>query len=207
MKLETIRLAIPGLILMAMTAVTPVMAQSLDEEPLNILEGNTKLDTDKADDGDQSRLIPLFIPDNKKSEIDEQEQKQDLKSRAEALLTREAVTLRALEKITGESTDIQVKVGEQAIFGGLRVTVRACHQTPPTDPPESIAYLEIEDYGFKLKENELKSASVNKEKRVFHGWMYATSPGLHALEHSIYDVWVIRCMAAAPDLSDSGKES
>ena len=55
MKLETIRLAIPGLILMAMTAVTPVIAQSLDEEPLNILEGDTKLDTDKADDGDQSR--------------------------------------------------------------------------------------------------------------------------------------------------------
>ena len=118
-----------------------------------------------------------------------------------------AVILRGLDKISGRSTDIEVAVGENVLFGGLRVSVKACHQTPPTEPPESIAYIEVEDYGFEIQEIETLPDEIDLEKRVFNGWMFASSPGLNGLEHAIYDVWVIRCMAEAPVRSEEPSES
>ena len=97
-------------------------------------------------------------------------------------------------------------MGSNAMLGGLRVTVRACHQTPPTEPPESIAYVEVEDYGFVIDDPEELPEDVDMEKRVFNGWMFASSPGLNGLEHAIYDVWVIRCIDEAPVLSDADSE-
>lgn len=121
-------------------------------------------------------------------------------------LTQPAVMLRGLDKITGRSTDIEVSVDDSVLFGGLRVSVKACHQTPPTEAPESIAYIEVEDYGFAVQEIEELPNEIDREKRVFHGWMFASSPGLNALEHPIYDVWVIRCMAEAPESSEAGSD-
>ena len=41
------------------------------------------------------------------------------------------------------------------------------------------------------------------EELLFSGWMFASSPGLSALEHPVYDVWVIRCTDRSP-VSPSG---
>jgi hypothetical protein len=76
-------------------------------------------------------------------------------------------------------------------FGTLDITVRACYRTPPTEPPESTAFVEIDDN------------RVNGERaQAFSGWMFASSPALSALEHPVYDVWVVDCMksdsAASP---------
>jgi hypothetical protein len=30
-------------------------------------------------------------------------------------------------------------------------------------------------------------------KRVFSGWMFASSPGLHGMEHPVYDIWLVDC--------------
>jgi hypothetical protein len=35
-------------------------------------------------------------------------------------------------------------------------------------------------------------------RRIFTGWMFATSPGLNAVEHPIYDVWLTDCKGGAP---------
>ena len=118
-----------------------------------------------------------------------------------------AVTLRGLDKISGRSTDFTVPVEGGALFGGLRITVRACHAAPPTEPPESIAYLEIEDFGFSIEDPSKLDPEIDEEKRVFHGWMYASSPGLHALEHPIYDVWVIRCTTEMPERASEESDS
>lgn len=117
-----------------------------------------------------------------------------------------AVLLRGLDKITGRSTDIEVGVDDFALFGGLRVSVKACHQTPPTEAPESVAYIEVEDFGFEIQAMDKLPEEIDRDKRVFHGWMFASSPGLNALEHPIYDVWVIRCMAEAPVNSEDGSD-
>ncbi len=112
-----------------------------------------------------------------------------------ALDPRPGVKVRALEKITGKATDIEIELDETVQFGGLGLTVRACHQSPPEDqPPEAAAYLEVISMGVNAETGTAK----DDDPRLFSGWMFASSPGLNALEHSLYDVWVISCSAALP---------
>jgi hypothetical protein len=128
---------------------------------------------------------------------------------AHALEPRSGVTLRALDKITGNSTDLTAKVGETLKFGRLSVTVRACFQAPPQDTPESAAFLEIHALG-SASTRETAAEKAGKVQRgpqpigpdglLFSGWMFASSPGLSALEHPTYDVWVISCNASNPDV-------
>jgi hypothetical protein len=92
------------------------------------------------------------------------------------------VVLQGLDKVTARTTVIRAVVGEAAQFGTLRVTPRACLETPPTEPPESAAFLEI-----------AVADPGSEPKTAFTGWMFASSPSLSALEHPVYDVWVIDC--------------
>lgn len=117
------------------------------------------------------------------------------------------VKLRTLDKITGNWTDITARVGQTVAHGRIKVTVRACYQSSPQDAPESAAFLEIhttvdpED----AKPTQVANSSMNRGPQpigpdglLFSGWMYASSPGLSALEHPTYDVWVINCTTSAP---------
>ncbi len=90
--------------------------------------------------------------------------------------------LRGLDKITARTTLIRAPIGSEVEFGTLRITAHACLTTPPTEPPESAAFLEI-----KVVE------PGNPPKSAFSGWMFASSPSLSALEHPVYDVWVVAC--------------
>lgn len=113
--------------------------------------------------------------------------------------------LRALDKITGRSTDIVVKVGEPVVYGSLRVELRSCFQAPPEEIPESAAFLRIastQPVAVETMEAAVSASEVSTDSGqnpiLFSGWMYASSPGLNALEHPVYDVWVIRCTTPAP---------
>ena len=126
---------------------------------------------------------------------------------ASALEPRSGVKLRALDKITGNSTDLTAKVGDTLKFGRLSVTVKACFQAPPQDTPESAAFLEIHALGAESQRvtaaekagKETKGPKVGPDGLLFSGWMFASSPGLSALEHPTYDVWVISCNSSGPD--------
>lgn len=121
---------------------------------------------------------------------------------------QDRATLRALDKITGRSTDIVVKVGEPVVYGSLSIDLQSCFQTPPEEVPESAAFLRISSTRPVAEEQLESAAGGDKEAAatlaaaenpvVFSGWMYASSPGLSALEHPVYDIWVIRCTAPAP---------
>ncbi len=93
--------------------------------------------------------------------------------------------LGGMDKVTGRVTTIEVAVGDTAAFGTLQVTPRACRKTLPEETPESAAFLQIDDD----REGRLE--------QVFSGWMFASSPGVSALEHAVYDVWVVDCVAAS----------
>jgi hypothetical protein len=99
--------------------------------------------------------------------------------------------LQGLDKITARVSTIEAPVGQPVAFGALEITVRACDKRPPEEPPESAAYLEI----VERKVNE-------QPKTVFSGWMFASSPAVSALEHPVYDIWVLDCMSAST--ADSG---
>lgn len=100
----------------------------------------------------------------------------------------ETATLRGLDKITGRSTDFEMKVGEMQVFGSLQVDLQVCFQTPPDFPPESAAFLQV-----KSLTPMDEAAEEEPEPMIFSGWMFASSPGLNALEHPVYDIWVIHC--------------
>ncbi len=95
---------------------------------------------------------------------------------------RSVAVLQGLDKITARVSTFEVAVGETARFGTLLITLRACREAPPIDPPEAAAFLEISE----VKPDEAAAA-------LFSGWMFASSPALSALEHPIYDVWVTGC--------------
>jgi len=90
--------------------------------------------------------------------------------------------LRGLEKITGRPTNITAPIGKPVQFATLTITVRFCYSTPPSETPETTAFVQIEDH-----------RPDQPAKRVFSGWLYGSSPGLNGVEHPLYDVWVISC--------------
>jgi len=100
----------------------------------------------------------------------------------------ETATLRGLDKITGRFMDIDMEVGTPVTFGTLRVEVQTCFQTPADLPPESAAFVRV--HSLQPMESD---AGLEPEPLIFSGWMFASSPGLNALEHPVNDVWVIEC--------------
>jgi hypothetical protein len=101
--------------------------------------------------------------------------------------------LRGLDKITGRPTNIVAPVGGAVHFATLTITARYCYSTPASETPETAAFVQIQDH-----------RPDQTERSVFSGWMYASSPGLNAMEHPLYDVWVISCSAAAPGTAPPG---
>jgi hypothetical protein len=105
-----------------------------------------------------------------------------------ALATDHAVLeLRALDKITGRATTILAPLNTPVHFATLTIVARSCYSTPPSETPETSAFLQVDDH-----------RPDQKERRVFSGWMYASSPGLNSMQHPLYDVWAIRCITNAP---------
>ena len=87
-----------------------------------------------------------------------------------------------LDKITGRIISFEVAIDETVQFGALQLTPRVCWTRPPTEAPQTDAFVEVDEVTVK-----------NEYRRIFTGWMYAASPGLHGVEHAIYDVWLTDC--------------
>jgi len=102
--------------------------------------------------------------------------------RADTWIEEDTAVLQGLDKVTARISTIEAKVGDTVHFGTLDITVRACRKHPPEEPPESVAFLEIRE-----KKAEATPALL------FSGWMFASSPALSALEHPVYDLWVVDC--------------
>ncbi len=95
---------------------------------------------------------------------------------------QDMAVLQGLDKVTARISTIDAPIDDKIRFGTLSIVVRHCRKTPPEEPPETTAFLEIDD----VKPGE-------QPVRLFSGWMFASSPALSALEHPVYDVWVIGC--------------
>ena len=93
--------------------------------------------------------------------------------------------LQGLDKTTARVTTFDAPVGRSVRFGTLVITARACNKEPPEEPPNTTAFLQIDD--------TRSSGSSASAERVFSGWMFAESPSLSALEHPVYDVTLLDC--------------
>jgi hypothetical protein len=99
--------------------------------------------------------------------------------------------LRGLDKVTGHARDFNAPLGQPVQFGTLEVVARACEKRPEEETPEVSVYLQITDTAPSLRRSERGESAERRE--IFSGWMFASSPGLNALEHPVYDVWAIDC--------------
>ncbi len=98
--------------------------------------------------------------------------------------------LRGLDTMNGEISDIEIKTGETKRFERLEITLTQCRY--PTEHPATDAFA------------DLVIRDIREETPRFTGWMIASSPALSAMDHPRYDVWVLRCILPAPDISDGG---
>ena len=87
-----------------------------------------------------------------------------------------------IDKITGRIITFDVYIDETVQFGALQVTPRVCYSRPVTEQPKTSAFLEVDEMTLD-----------RKIRRIFTGWMLADSPGLNAIEHPIYDIWLNDC--------------
>ncbi|WP_300392357.1 DUF2155 domain-containing protein [Henriciella sp.] len=189
-------------------------AQSVQDQPLDEPMAEDQAADEATDEGEQ------LGPDEEAAPQQPSFNKQD------------TATLRALDKITGRSTDFEIKVGAPVVYGSLKIDLEVCFQTPPEEPPESAAFLQIETTdAIRMKSMTVPRLASNvegvsdaeidaeaiaareenedagkDEKLLFSGWMFSSSPGLSALEHPVYDVWVIRCTERSP-VSPSGPDA
>lgn len=91
-----------------------------------------------------------------------------------------------LDKITGRIISFDVYIDETVQFGALQVTPRVCYSRPPTEAPLTDAFVEVDEITLD-----------RKVRRLFSGWMFAASPGLHAVDHAVYDVWLADCKTSS----------
>jgi hypothetical protein len=106
----------------------------------------------------------------------------------------DVAVIEALDKVTAESLRFEAAVGRPVRYKSLVFTVKACERSAPDEKIEdSIAYLTIDS-----QPRPEPGRPPLAPRQAFKGWMYASSPGLHGLEHPVYDAWLITCRAAAP---------
>ena len=107
-------------------------------------------------------------------------------------VAQQVALLQGLDKITARISTFEAPLGEAVRFGTFEIVARACQKRPPEEPPESTAFLEIVDI-------RPDSPSIP----LFTGWMFASSPAVSAVDHPVYDVWVIDCRKASSSASSS----
>ena len=101
----------------------------------------------------------------------------------------------ALDKVTARISRLEVGLDETSQFGALKITPRVCYSREPTEPPKTTAFVEV---------TEIKLDGT--ERRLFSGWMFAQSPGLSAVEHPVFDVWLTDCMGGAAATNEQGTQ-
>lgn len=100
---------------------------------------------------------------------------------AQKIVNKQAV-FAGLDKITGRIIKFDADMGETVQFGALRVKPQACYTRPSTEAANTDAFVEVDEITLQ-----------GEVKRIFSGWMFAASPGLHGVEHPIYDIWLTDC--------------
>ncbi len=105
--------------------------------------------------------------------------------------SKAAAVLQGLDKLTARISTFEAPPDVPVVFGSLEILVRTCHKRPPEELPESAAFLEISEH-----------RSDAQTVPLFSGWMFASSPALSALEHPVYDIWVVDCTKAANSASE-----
>lgn len=166
------------LMLLTVPMAAPAVAQMIDDKimpPVLVMPEPPAEETlteglDATDTEQPLSIIEVPILDIQSDEDDEQELKPQLVG-----------TFSLLHKVTAKVQNIELMSGQEYAIGDLSLTMHDCVSTPPEEPPETKTFLQISEF------------EAGRDKRLFSGWMFASSPGINALEHPVYDLWPISC--------------
>ena len=100
-----------------------------------------------------------------------------------------------LDKITGRIVSFEVAVDETVQFGSLQLTPKVCYSRPSTELPQTDSFIEVDEIN-----------ANNEYKRIFSGWLFASSPGLSAIENSVYDLWLTECKGGTTVIKTAPEE-
>jgi hypothetical protein len=168
------------LVFMAMVAAAPVGAQIIDDKmmpPVLIMPPPEETGETEADDiiEDDDIIAPLSIMEVPVLDIvDEDEEEAALKPMLVGSFS-------LLHKVTAKVQKIDLLSGQEYAIGDMSLTMHDCISTPPEEPPETKAFLEISEF------------KAGRDKALFTGWMFASSPGINAMEHPVFDIWPLAC--------------
>ncbi len=168
------------LVFMAMVAAAPVGAQIIDDKmmpPVLIMPPPEETGETEADDisEDDDIIAPLSIMEVPVLDIvDEDEEEAALKPMLVGSFS-------LLHKVTAKVQKIELLSGQEYAIGDMSLTMHDCISTPPEEPPETKAFLEISEF------------KAGRDKALFTGWMFASSPGINAMEHPVFDIWPLAC--------------
>lgn len=101
-----------------------------------------------------------------------------------------------LDKITGRLTRFDVYIDETVQFGALQITPRVCYTRPPTEKQSTSVFVEVDQVSLR-----------GTVTRIFTGWMFAESPALNAIDHAVYDIWLVDCKQSSDIAPPSQREA
>lgn len=107
-----------------------------------------------------------------------------------AEISTNAALMQAMDKVTGRVNKITVPVNSKIAFGDFSLVLRACKKRPAEETPENFAFIDVTDKSFGTD-----------EYNIFRGWVVSSTPGINAIEHPIYDVWLLECIDTEVDTS------
>jgi len=138
----------------------------------------------------------------------------------------DTAVFRALDKVTARIRIVEAPLNEAVQFERFEILVRQCNKRPPEETPNTTAFVEILEIDMDEQSETVVSDGINAQSKlvmaigleeeangtkpansVFSGWMFASSPGLSAVEHPVYDVWLIDCKRVAPDIVETSDEN
>jgi len=91
--------------------------------------------------------------------------------------------MQAMDKVTGRVNKITVPVNTKVTYGDFSLVLRSCKKRPAEETPENFAFVDVTDKSFG-----------SEEYNIFRGWILSSAPGINAIEHPIYDIWLLECI-------------
>jgi hypothetical protein len=161
-----------GVALLASGWVSVAVAQGVESFPLPQIEVDPQFQQQQP--FDQPQGFPQGAP--------EDEVVQPQEARPAERVVNPVAEFTGVDKITGRIITFDVYIDETVQFGALQVTPRVCYSAPETEEPKTDSFVEVDEITLD-----------RKIRRIFTGWMFAESPGLNAVEHAVYDVWLKTC--------------
>ena len=168
------------LVSMALVAVAPVAAQIIDDKMMPpVLIMPPPEESGDTEDGDiiedEDLIAPLSILEVPILDIPDEDEEEA------AIKPMLVGSFSLLHKVTAKVQKIDLLSGQEYAIGDMSLTMHDCVSTPPEEPPETKAFLEISEF------------KAGRDKALFTGWMFASSPGINAMEHPVFDIWPLAC--------------